>query len=294
MSVAVDQILAKRARRTGRRPEAASLLAALLLHATMIAAVLLLPRLTPPPEPLEFVPVTILPAQALGVRRPAARPRSETPRPPEPEPAAEEPEPPTPEPEPERPEPRPSQEDVPVLPDPDKKPEKKPEKPKPAASDRATKPAAETPRKPEKPPEPSSGGSGGTGTNPAGTAAQGDPEGEAGRRGSPTGNPLGTSAFGSEIAGLDNPDFTYGYYIDQLLSAIDANWVRPPLGGEVRAIIHFRIERNGEISDLRVAESSGYNSFDLAAVRAVQNAAPFPRLPRAYRHDSLGVNLIVR
>lgn len=283
MSVAVDQILAKRARRTGRRPEAASLLAALLLHATAITAVLLLPRLAPPPEPLEFVPVTILPAQALGVRRPAARPRSETPRPPEPEPAAEKPAPPAPEPEP-------VQEDVPVLPDPEKKPEKKPEKPKPAASDDT----ARRPRRPEPATEPAPGAGGATGTNPAGTAAQGDPEGEPGRRGSPTGNPLGTSAFGSEIAGLDNPDFTYGYYIDQLLSAIDANWVRPSLGGEVRAIIHFRIERNGKISDLRVAESSGYNSFDLAALRAVQNAAPFSPLPRAYRHDSLGVNLIVR
>ena len=39
-----------------------------------------------------------------------------------------------------------------------------------------------------------------------------------------------------------------------------------------------------------MAESSGYNSFDLAALRAVQNASPFPPLPRAYRHDSLGVN----
>lgn len=283
MSVAVDQILARRERRTGRRPEAASLLAALLLHTAVIAAVLFLPRLAPPPEPLEFVPVTILPAQALGVRRPAARPRAETPKPPEPEPAAEEPQPPAP--EPEKPEPR--REEVPPLPDPDRKPEKKPEKTAPSDRD-SRKPATETPRKPEKTPE------GGTGTNPAGTAAQGDPEGQPGRRGSPTGDPLGTSAFGSEIAGLDNPDFTYGYYIDQLLSAIDANWVRPPLGGEVRAIIHFRIERNGKITDLRVAESSGYNSFDLAALRAVQNAAPFPRLPRAYRNDSLGVNLIVR
>jgi TonB family protein len=43
-----------------------------------------------------------------------------------------------------------------------------------------------------------------------------------------------------------------------------------------------------------VAQSSGYNSFDLAALRAVQNASPFPPLPRAYRQDSLGVNLIVR
>ncbi|MFY9826882.1 MAG: energy transducer TonB, partial [Thermoanaerobaculia bacterium] len=118
--------------------------------------------------------------------------------------------------------------------------------------------------------------------------------GEAGRRGSATGNPLGTSAFGSQIAGLDNPDFKFGYYLDQLLSAIDAKWARPPLGDRVQCTIAFRIQRDGSIAELTVARSSGYNSFDLAALRAVQNAAPFPPLPRAYRNDSLGVNLIVR
>jgi protein TonB len=66
------------------------------------------------------------------------------------------------------------------------------------------------------------------------------------------------------------------------------------MGSGVRAIIGFRIQKDGSISELRVAESSGYNAFDLAALRAVQNASPFPPLPRAYRHDSLGVNLIVR
>ncbi len=109
------------------------------------------------------------------------------------------------------------------------------------------------------------------------------------------GNPLGTTAFGSEIAGVDNPDFTYGYYLDRLLSLIDAPVAAPEHGRAAsRPSSHFRIERDGTIADLRVAESSGYNSFDLAAMRAVQNAAPFPPLPRAYRHDSLGVNLIVR
>ena len=49
-----------------------------------------------------------------------------------------------------------------------------------------------------------------------------------------------------------------------------------------------------ELLDLQVAQSSGYNSFDLAALRAVQNASPFAPLPRAYRNDSLGVTLIVR
>jgi len=278
VSLAVDRILERRARRESRRPEAVSLAAAAALHGIALALVLVLPRLNPPPPPPSFVPVQIIPAQALGVRHPAPRPKTEKPAPPKPEPAAEEPEPPAPEPpkpkpkpEPERPAPKPVKEEAPTLPEkPDKKkPEKpKPEKPRPAST--------------------------ATGNNPAGTAQQGDANGEAGRRGAPTGNPLGTTAFGSQIAGLDNPDFKFGYYIDQLLSAIDSKWVRPPLGNDVKAVISFRIQRDGSLTDLQVAQSSGYNSFDLAALRAVQNASPFAPLPRAYRNDSLGVTLIVR
>jgi len=282
VSLAVDRILERRSRGAGRRQEAMGLTAAALLHGAAVALVFLLPRLAPPPPPISFVPVQIIPAQALGVRRPASRPKAEKPRL---EPAKE-PERPAPEP---NPEPEPVKEDVPVLPE--KKPEKKPEPPKPSTpSEGPRRPAEKTPEKTE--PKPPS--SGGTGTNPAGTAAQGTPDGEAGRRGSATGNPLGTTAFGSSIAGLDNPDFRFGYYLDQLLSAIDAKWARPPLGEGIEATISFRIQRDGSLTDLQVAVSSGYNSFDLAALRAVQNASPFPPLPRAYRNDSLGVNLIVR
>ena len=258
---AVDQILHRRARRAGGRPEAVSLAAAALLHAAAVALILLLPRLTPPPPPLAFVPVQIIPAQALGVRRPASRPRAAKPAPPEPEPVKPAPE------EPEKPAVKPPEE-APVL------PPEKPEKRKPE-----TKPPAER----------------STGAEAAGTAGpQAKPGDEAGRRGAPDASPAGTSAFGPKVGGLDNPDFRFGYYIDQLLSAIDAKWLRPPLGDDVKAVISFRIGRDGDITDLEVAESSGYNSFDLAALRAVQNAAPFPPLPRAYRHDSLGVNLIVQ
>jgi TonB family protein len=298
VSRAVDHVLAQRARRAGRRPEAASLIAALVLHALVVAAAWALPRLQDPPEPLEHMPVTIIPAQALGVPRPA--PPRQRPAPPAPEPAVEEPEPepaePEPEPEPPAPEPEP---EAPVLPK--KEPEKKPEpKPKPAETPRkpaetAKKPAetarkpeprkpAETPRKPTPPSQ----------TAAAGTGEAEDRGDQTGRRGAATGSPTGSTAFGSEIAGIDNPDFTYGYYLDRLLSLIDAQWVRPPLGSGIRAVISFRIQRDGSMTDLRVSEPSGYNTFDLAAYRAVQNASPFPPLPRAYRHDSLGVNLIVR
>lgn len=277
MSQEVHRVLAARSRRDARRTEAASLGAAFLLHVLAIAVALILPRLQPKPEPLQFVPVQVIPAQALGVRRPAPprrQPAEETPRP-----AESEPEPPRDEPEEAPPPPEPA-DDVPVLPkDEPKKPEPRPEPKKPEP--RSTAPKTGEEAKPQERPA--------TETRPG--VAAGETGDQLGRRGAATGSPLGTTAFGSRI-GVDNPEFTYGYYLDRLLSLIDAQWQRPNMG-EVKAVIHFRIARDGSIDELRVAESSGYNSFDYAALRAVQNAAPFPPLPRGYRGDSLGINLIV-
>jgi protein TonB len=171
------------------------------------------------------------------------------------------PEPTPPAAEPAIPEPEPQHETV-SLPEPTKAP-KKPSKPEPSEAEGESQPAP-------RPAEPKQ------------------------RMGSPTGNSLGTSAFGAAVGGLDNPDFVYSYYIDQMLALISANWLRPSLGAGVEAVVHFRIRRDGQISDVRIIRSSGYNSFDLAGLRAVQLAAPFPRFPQSYSHDTLGVNLILR
>ena len=69
MSLAVDRILERRARRESRRPEAMSLAVAAALHGIALVLVLVLPRLHPPPPPLPFVPVQIIP----GVFYPAYR-----------------------------------------------------------------------------------------------------------------------------------------------------------------------------------------------------------------------------
>jgi TonB family protein len=111
------------------------------------------------------------------------------------------------------------------------------------------------------------------------------------------GNPRGSAAalaVGAALAGLDNPNFTYGYYVDQMLSLISSNWVRPPVGSGVEATIYYRIQREGRITELRIVRSSGINSFDLAALRAIQSSSPLPPLPRGFKDGSLGVNLIVR
>lgn len=294
MSASVEQVLERRGRQDTRRPAALALGAAAFVHLLALVAALVLPRLSPPPEPIEFVPVTLLPAQALGVPRPAPpQPPAATPTPPAPKPEAPAPapEPPAPEPEaptipvrePEKPKPTPRQEaPVPA----ERKPERRePPRPEPRATRPDPAPARPSPRPSSSPAAPA------VPSSPAAPSETGD---QAGRRGGATGTPLGTTAFGSRVPGLD-PDFTYGYYIDRLLAAIDGNWTRPRVDGSVRTIVSFRIERDGSLAEPpTIRESSGYNAFDLAALRAVQNAAPFPPLPRGYRNDSLNVNLIVR
>ena len=97
----------------------------------------------------------------------------------------------------------------------------------------------------------------------------------------------------AEISGFDDPDFTFGYYADLMLSRIRAKWERPPLGGDVEMVIHFRIQREGRVKDIKILRSSGYNSFDRAGLQAIQRAT-MPPLPKGYRSASLGVRLIIR
>ena len=73
MDPAVDQVLAERSRRH-RGPAMASLMGALALHATVVAALVILPRLSPPPPSLDYVDVQVVPAAALGAPRRTERP----------------------------------------------------------------------------------------------------------------------------------------------------------------------------------------------------------------------------
>ncbi len=66
------------------------------------------------------------------------------------------------------------------------------------------------------------------------------------------------------------------------------------IGGDIEAVVHFVINKDGSLAESRLVTSSGYNSFDLAALRAIRAASPFPPLPASFRHATLGVNLTVR
>lgn len=179
----------------------------------------------------------------------------------------------------ERPQPRPAEPVRAKKPEPPAPPQpevKQPAvKPAPAAPAQSPRQAAPKPAAPAPEPAPASGGA----------VAQ--------REGSPRGSTLGISGkLGSEL-GVDNPDFVYDYYLARMLALIEAQWARPPIDTPIEARLHFRIFKDGRLAELEIAQPSASTSFDLAALRAVQNAAPFPPMPTSYRSDSLGVTLVV-
>ncbi len=101
------------------------------------------------------------------------------------------------------------------------------------------------------------------------------------------------SAYSSQI-GLSNFPFTY--YLQIIIDRVSNNWftslVDPGISGSFQATVHFKIYKNGQISELKIEESSGIKSLDLSAFRAIQTSAPFPPLPRAYEDEYLGIYLI--
>ena len=106
------------------------------------------------------------------------------------------------------------------------------------------------------------------------------------------GGPIGAGGnVGVSGATLDDADFKYSYYIERMLVAIGMNWFKPAQAGTVSPVVHFKIEKDGTISDATVERSSGLPFVDRAALRAVLTSSPLPPLPSEYGGTQLGVHL---
>jgi protein TonB len=165
---------------------------------------------------------------------------------------------------------------------------------KPAMRYPVEKPAREPKSKAEKKaaitkPEPS----------PQDRAAQtGAAEGTGGGSGMGTGLRIGggegPGGPGYGAGGLAN--FPYTYYLNIITDRVSSNWfsslVDPGISGSFQTIVYFQIEKSGQVSDIKIEQSSGVTPLDLSAVRAVKASAPFPPLPRAYDDTYLGIHLI--
>lgn len=81
-------------------------------------------------------------------------------------------------------------------------------------------------------------------------------------------------------AGIAAPGGSHdGPYLIELGRRLQKAWAPPQNARSIRVAVHVRLYSDGSISDPRVAESSGNRAADLAALKAVVNAAPMAALP---------------
>ena len=102
------------------------------------------------------------------------------------------------------------------------------------------------------------------------------------------------AAVGAGMAGqvaVDDSNFEFAYYLQMVRVQIARNWT-PPAGSQTgaRAEVYFRVNRAGEISDLRLETSSGADYFDQTALRAVVITQQLPPLPVGYPGADLGIH----
>ncbi|HSS43704.1 MAG TPA: TonB family protein, partial [Thermoanaerobaculia bacterium] len=115
-------------------------------------------------------------------------------------------------------------------------------------------------------------------------AGEGAREGEGGQVG--TGGNVGIGG-----ARFDQPGFDYPYYVKQMIVTIAMNWWKPTQDVPIPPVVHFRIARDGSISEAEVVRSSGLPFFDRAALRAVLASSPLPPLPAEFAASDVGVSV---
>ncbi len=107
--------------------------------------------------------------------------------------------------------------------------------------------------------------------------AFGDPSGA--KTDNTVGNTIETATHNGPISVPTLP-VDFGAYMGDLQRRIKRSWFPPKAYESKKVEVIFKIHKGGELSDLRILKSCGFASADEAALRAVQNAAPFRSLPQ--------------
>ena len=102
------------------------------------------------------------------------------------------------------------------------------------------------------------------------------------------------SAIRTEGSGLfDTKGFPLGDYAQLIIERIKGNWFIPSnlRNSQGRSTLIFFIEKDGQVSGLRIVAPSGSDSLDLAALNSVL-VTKFPPLPRGFPGEHVGAKFI--
>ncbi|HKV28675.1 MAG TPA: energy transducer TonB [Candidatus Acidoferrales bacterium] len=87
--------------------------------------------------------------------------------------------------------------------------------------------------------------------------------------------------------------FQFPWYVEAVQRRVSSNWlestVDPTIPWAPRCIVSFQILRDGTVANVQIMQSSGNQSVDSSAIRAVQSSNPLDRLPPGYSGSYVNV-----
>lgn len=127
-----------------------------------------------------------------------------------------------------------------------------------------------------------------------------EPEYRPNRLSSSTGAAMATPMYsipgggGGIGIGTGSPFGTHlGWYADLIRQRVAEKWrtqnLDPRLNSARPVIVNFDIQRNGEVANLRLVQTSGNYALDQSTLRAVQEASPLPQLPAEFTRNKANV-----
>ncbi|MGD1917840.1 MAG: TonB family protein, partial [Pleurocapsa sp.] len=84
-------------------------------------------------------------------------------------------------------------------------------------------------------------------------------------------------------------DVDLSAYFAEIKRRVKRNWKPSYSSQEQTTYLTFNVQKSGQITDLRIAESSGSAKLDRESIAAVQNSAPFDPLPPDFPLEALEI-----
>ena len=88
------------------------------------------------------------------------------------------------------------------------------------------------------------------------------------------------------------------FYARSVAAPIRRSWyqlmpeeAKPPSSKQGKAAVEFSVSRDGTASDVKLAQPSGDDAMDKAALDAVRQSSPFPELPHEYKGQSISLRV---
>jgi TonB family protein len=103
------------------------------------------------------------------------------------------------------------------------------------------------------------------------------------------GRPSG-SAQGAGALSLEVTDFPFAWYLSAVTRKVTERWEGRAQPGR-QPVVTFVIARDGPVTRLAVKDSSGSPHYDRIAMRAIADAAPFPKLPDEFTGSELLIHM---